>query len=367
MLWLSGFALGAEEVTPDARKAWASSGKTLAEILELEELREELPESKWLGRDQKDVDREVGRLIEELVDVLRVNGLGAAREEMLKLEMLEEKRRSELRAVREKSALAPQDVSVLEFYKKDREAFQKEAVALEEEIATIREAQDVLLDDMLRTARASGLEVDERQMTFLLHTVSGSDLLDLSAVFQNVRELNQLLEGLVREDPEDTEAARRYYGIHVVLLRTLRQAHEDVLDRLDTRYLPRVEELTLENEALQEETKKLLRFAEPSQRELLRSSRDTQRVTEQALEVYEDYLRSIRDRVYEARKELQQRIDVAWNAYQTIRIAATLADEMSAAVQDLQTLRSLEVPDLLPLQEEALQQKFLELSEQLRE
>ena len=76
---------------------------------------------------------------------------------------------------------------------------------------------------------------------------------------------------------------------------------------------------------------------------------------------------TIRDRVYETRKELQQRTDIAWNAYRTIRIAATLAEEMADAVRDLQTLRSLEPPDLLPLRSEALQERFLELSEQLKE
>ena len=60
-------------------------------------------------------------------------------------------------------------------------------------------------------------------------------------------------------------------------------------------------------------------------------------------------------------------VDVAWNAYQTIRIAATLAEEMTQAVQDLQTLRSLDVPELVPLQDEAIQRKFRELSEQLKE
>jgi hypothetical protein len=355
----------AEEMGPDARRAWASSGKTLSEVLELEELREDLPESRLIGRDQKSLDRQISAITRDLVEILRVSGLSEARERMVTLQEREDQRRTELREVREQAALAPSEVSVLEFYRKDKARLEEEAEALEQEITELESLQEELIQEMTGIAETSGLRIDEEQMRFLLSSVSGSDLLDLGAVFQNVRELNSMLEGLVRENPEDTEAARRYYGMHVILLRTLVQAHDDVVVRVDERFLPRVRELKAENDELSRETERLLRFAEDSQRALLRSSRNTQQVTREALELYEDHLKSVRDRVYEARKEIQQRIDVAWNAYRTIRIAATLAEEMTDAVQDLQTLRSLEVPELLPLQDEALRRKFMDLSEQL--
>lgn len=357
----------AEEVDADVRKAWTASGKSLSEVLELEDLRGDLPKSSWIGRDQKDLDRKISNIMDDLVEVLRVSGLSRAKEEMNTLEEREEKRRDELRDLREKALLAPEEVSVLEFYRKDRQRYLEEVEALEEEIANLEMLQEELVGEMVTSARESGLQVDRNQMRFLLSSVSGEDLLDLSAVFQNVKELNSMLEQLVREDPQDTESARRYYGMHVVLLQTLVQAHDQVLVRLEERYLPRVNELKAENSSLQKETDRLLRFAEQAQRELLMSSRSTQRVTQQALELYEEHLHSVRDRVYEARKEIDQRMDVAWNAYRTIRIAATLAEEMTDAVRDLQSLRSLEVPELLPLQDEALQKKFLELSEQLKE
>jgi hypothetical protein len=367
VLFSFSILLRAQELDPDARKAWTSSGKSIAEVLELEELREELPRSSWFSRDQKDLDRKISRITGELVEILRVSGLSQARERMQELQDLEARRLTELRSLREKIVVAPEEVSVLEFYRKDREKLKEEAEVLEEEIGRLSRLQEELIEEMTEVAARSGLSIDAEQMRFLLSSVSGEDLLDLGAVFQNVRELNTMLEGLVRENPDDTEAARRYYGMHVILLRTLVQAHDDVVVQVDERYLPRVKELKAENEDLQKETDRLLRFSEKSQQELLRSSRNTQRVTAEALELYEEHLMSVRDRVYEARKEIQQRIDVAWNAYRTIRIAATLAEEMAHAVSDLQTLRSLEVPELLPLQDKALQKKFMELSEQLKE
>jgi hypothetical protein len=364
---MSILSLSAQELSTDARTAWREVGDPLEEILELEDLRETLPESRWVGRDQKDLDRDVSVLLQEVQAALRISGLSKAREGYAELERKESLRRNELREIREKAAVAPADVSALEFYRKDREAFLAEAKAVEKELENLHTLKEELVEEMILAAREAGVVVDAHQMRFLLSSVSGSDLLDLGAVFQNVRELHGMLETLVRDNPGDPEAARRYYGMHVVLLRALIRAHDDVLVRIDDRYLPRLKELENENDKLQEETDELLRFAEEAQRELLRSSRNTQRVTEEALELYKSHLDSVRDRVYETRKELQQRTDVAWNAYRTIRIAAVLAEEMTSAVQDLQTLRSLDLPDLLPLQDAALQQKFMELSEQLKE
>lgn len=367
LCFLLAIPLGAEELPADARKAWGKAGKTVEDILELEDLRPGLPESRLFGRDQKDLDEDIAVLLDDVTVALRISGLSTAREGYVELEEREAQRREELRKIREKVALAPKDVSVLEFYRKDRAALQAEADAVEQEIDNIQQLKEELVKDMVKTAQTAGVKVDREQMQFLLSSVSGSDLLDLGAVFQNVRDLHGMLEGLVRENPEDPQIARRYYGMHVVLLRALVGAHDEVVARIDDRYLPRIDELEEENTALQKETDRLIRFAEEAQLEILRSSQDTQRVTAEALDLYHEHLEGVRDRVYETRKELQQRVDVAWNAYQTIRIAATLAEEMTQAVQDLQTLRSLDVPDLVPLQDEAIQQKFRELSEQLKE
>lgn len=359
--------LPAQELSPDARKAWSETREALEEVLAMEEERATLPESRWVGRDQKDLDRKILRVLEEATAALRISGLSSARQGVLDIERREAQRREELRELREKAALAPEETSVIEFYRKDREQLREEARAVEQELENLARLKEELIADMVAKAREAGVAVDQDQMRFLLSSVSGADLLDLGAVFRNVRELHGLLENLVRENPGDPETARRYYGMHVVLLQALTQAHDEVLTRMDDIYLPRLDELESDNQKLQAETEQLLRFAEQAQREVLLSSRNTQRVTAEAMELYRSHLLSVRDRVYEARKDLQQRSDVAWNAYRTIRIAAVLAEEMTDAVQDLQTLRSLEVPELLPLQDEALQQKFLELSEQLKQ
>jgi hypothetical protein len=191
-------------------------------------------------------------------------------------------------------------------------------------------------------------------------------MMNLSAVFNNVKGLNQQLEDLVKQSPDDPETARRYYGVHVTLIRTMVYAHQQVLDRIDYLYLPRIDELEAENDDLIKETKDLIRYADPAHLELLHSMAATQQVTRDALILYRNHLQAVRAQVYEGQKALDQRYQVAMNAYRTIRIAATLAAEMQSAVKDLSALRKMHLPALIPLNNDALQQKFSEITRELQ-
>lgn len=345
---------------------WKESKEPLLEIIDLEATRPDLPETKWIGRDQRDLDREINSLLDEVLSVMRISGLTEAREAYGSLEGRISRRQFEIRDLREATLSAPEEKSPLEFYIKTRAVYLEEIEALEEDVRNLRKQQDEQVDSMVKAYREMGIVLDEKQVRFYLTSISGSDMMDLSSVFDNIRQLNTQLEDLVKKSPEDPEAARRYYGIHVTLIRTLLHAHEQVLDRIDHLYLDRIEDLEKKNEALMKETRELLRFSDAEHLPLLESSLSTQQVTEEALILYRQHLVEVRDQIYEGKKSLDQRFQVALNAYRTIKISATLAAEMQSAVKDLRSLRDMHLPALIPLNSDALQQKFSEITRELQ-
>jgi len=337
----------------------------MLDIMELEETRKDLPKSKWLSRDQKDLDREINLLLESVVDVMEISGLTEARQAYRELNRRIEKRRIELREYREATLSADEEKSPLEFYKTTRAEYEEAIAALEQDIQNLKQQQEEEVTNMMEAYREMGLSLSEEQVRFYLSSISGSDMMDLSALFENVRILNSQLEELVRKSPDDPEAARRYYGIHVTLIRTMLYAHDQVLNRIDHLYLERINELEKQNNQLMKETRQLIRFSEAEHLTILESSLRTQQVTQEALTLYKQHLQNVRAQVYEGQKALDQRFTVAMNAYQTIRIAATLASEMESAVNDLRALRDMHLPTLIPLNSDALQQKFSEITREL--
>lgn len=358
-------SLRAEEQSPRSRELWQESRDPMLKVMELENTRQDLPKSKWLSRDQKDLDQDINRILDEVVDMMQISGLTEAREAYRDLDARILKRRAEIRDLREATLSAEEDKSPLEFYKKTRADYEEELDALEVDVENLQDQQMAEIGKMMEAYENMGLDLSEQQVRFYLTSISGADMMNLSAVFENIRALNLQLEELVKQSPDDPEAARRYYGIHVTLIRTMLQAHVHVLERIDDLYLDRIKELEKGNDALMKETRGLIRFAEEQHQGLLESSYRTQKVTAQALDLYRDHLKSVRDQVYEAKKALDQRFQVAMNAYQTIQIAATLAEEMQSAVKDLSALREMHLPALIPLNDEALQQKFNEITREL--
>jgi hypothetical protein len=331
----------------------------------MESGRAQLPAASWLGRDQRDLDRDIDRLLGEVLTVLGTSEITALRLRYEEADRGMTARRARVRELREAALAAPDEKSVLQFYRKTRPEFLEEIEALEKDIAALREQQNGWVDELADAYAALGLRMQREEVRVHLASVSGGDLMTLTAVFHNLRGLNSQLEELVRQSPDDPEAARRYYGLHVLLLRTALLAHAEVITRMDQRYLKRLEELDRENQGLTRETGQLLRFAEESDRKVLEANLRTQELTAESLRLYRDHLISARARVYESEKTLQRRYEVAMNAYQTIRISAALAEEMRQAVRDLDSLRDMRLPELAPLQDEGLRLKFSEITREL--
>jgi len=345
---------------------WKDTVRDIDRALSLEEEKATLPKSKWFARDQISAERDLRKILDEVLEVLEISGLTEKRDEYQKLGRRIQARQKEIRELRELSLSAPEDVSAVAFYRKSRQDYLDAIDAAEEDIDALEDRRDKVRAELVEEFKGIGLDIDEEQVGVYLGTVSGQDMITLSAIFDNIRLLNVQLEELMKQSPGDTEAARRYYGMHMVLMRALLQAHEMTLNRLDNRYLKGLDSLEKENRDLTRETKQLLRYASPEEKPMLSTNLRTQQATSEAIKLYRDHLRTVRDNVYEGKKKLDRRYEVALNTFLTIRISSQLIREMESAIQDLGALRSMQMPELVPIQDEAIREKFLDLGNRLQ-
>lgn len=345
---------------------WKDGREDIEAALDLEEEKAGLPESKWFGRDRKSAEKDIDKILDEVLDVFVSTRATDLRAEYIALGERIATRREKIRDLRERMISAPEEVSPLEFYKKTRANLQEEMEASERDIRELETAREGKVDALRREFASLGIEMPDEQLRFHLDTASGGDVMTLGAVFQNVREFNAQLENLMRGDAGDTEAARRYYGMHVVLIRTLLRAHDLTLERIDEDYLPRLDTLEKENDRLRKETKEMVRYASRDEKPLLNASLRTQHTTAEAIDLYRRHLRALRDDVYEAQKKIRRRYEVALNAFHTIRVSAMLMREMESALKDLSALRDLDLPDLVPINDAAIRDKFFDIGNRLR-
>lgn len=345
-----------------AAEAWEEARDRIVDILDLQEERRELPASAWLRRDQDDVNDDINALLDDVLDTLELSALTDYRAEYAELGDRIRDARVKLRHLHEAQLGADEKKTLRRFFRLTKDGYAKRIEDLEQDIASMQSEREALVEKLREEYARMGVTLSTEQVRFYLASVSGRDIMALSAVFENVRTLSGRLEALLQATPGDPEAARRYYGIHVVMIKAVVKAHETILTNVRERYLPRIAELAERNAAVRQETAELLESASPSQRRILDASRRAQDTTDAALSVYREHLENVRAQVTRGLEAVRTRYRIARNAYDTISISSALVTEMRAAVEDLAALRDMHLPELVPFDNAAIEQKFDEIT-----
>lgn len=346
------------EEHPEDTQLWGDLIPRLDEIIALQDRQRQLPESAWFGDDQASNTEDIDALFDEVANVLvGDNTLG---NRMRELTTLMAANRQAIVELKRRKMTAPSD-----------SMWRKTVGDIDEEIAEretlLAEQQQAMADLHTETAaelREMGLEIDAEGLDFLLSTVVGDDVMEMTLAFEQVRELTEQLERLTLESREDLATARRYYGMYAVLLKTLDHMHATLLDRIQTDYRPRIDDIGSRARALQQETRGL-NARNPSK--VLESNLAAQQLTIEAAERYAEYLKGQERQVAASRQRLSQDIAVAQNTYETVKMSGDLVALMQDSRHLLDNLFRLQVPPLQIFENLEMKREFQRLTSALRQ
>lgn len=345
------------EQHPQAAELWEQLIPRLDEVIALQDRQRELPENAWFGEDRGSADAEIDRLLDE-VSVILV-GDNVLRQRMRELSSAMTGNRAAISDLKRRRLTAPSD----SMWRKtvadiDAEIGEREALLQEQQTAL-----DELHAEMAIALRVTGLDIDAAGLEFLMSTVVGDDVIDMTLAFEQVRDLTEQLERLTADSDEDVASARRYYGMYTVLLRTLDHMHASLLDSITQDYQPRVGAIAERARELQQETRTLLaRRANP----VLSSNLEAQQLTIAAAARYGDYLDGQRRQIELSRKQLARDIAIASNTYETVKMSGDLVALMQNSRQLLDRLFRLQVPPLRAFENLEMKREFQRLTETLR-
>jgi len=342
-------------------QVWTNVVPKLEETVALQEAQRDLPAKAWFRRDQADAQAEIDALLNASVEILSTSPVQQYRGQIRALEQTITEARAEIDEFRKARVAAPEK-SLVERTVTDYDKLIDER---KRNIARAEQQLDAIKQQFAAELRGMGLELSDEQLEFLLSTVVGDNIVDLGIVFDNVKAITAQLEELMRESGEDLDAARRYYGMYLVLLRALSQMHLDVEQAIDQRYIPEINDIADRARALSADTKALKR-QHPEKAEILDANLEAQALTIEAAEVYKRYLKDQGNEVAAARAALQEDIAAAWNTYETVRVSGELVDLVQSSRKLLDGLLRRQVPALRPFQNLEMQRELSKLTEQLR-
>ncbi|MCG6863068.1 MAG: hypothetical protein LJE70_17605 [Chromatiaceae bacterium] len=333
----------------------------LDETLVLQERQEELPPSAWFGDDQASNQEAIDALLDESVSILSTSNLQHYREQIRSLQKQIAAARQEIAADRQRRVSAPQKSMVertVDDLDRAIEARLFDIARYEDQLSQVRRA-------FAADLRQMGLELSDEQVELLLSTVVGDNLIDLGIVFDNVKTITAQLERLVQESGEDLQSARRYYGMYVILLKSLNQMHLQVEQAISAHYIPQIDAIIARAKALNAETR-ALQDRSPEKAELLAANFSAQQLTIEAGGVYREYLTDQGRQVADGRRELERDIAAAWNTYETVRVSGEFVGLVRSSRKLLDGLLDRQVPPLRPFHNLEMKREFEKLTAQLR-
>ena len=341
---------------------WDEALPTLEETLALEEKQKTLPESSWFGDDRESNRAAINQLLDQAVAVLSTSNVQQYRDQIAQLQQAIAQARRDIAEYRQRRISAPRK-SLIE---KTAADYEKAIAARQQDIAQYEQHLEEIKQTFAEELRALGLEIRDDQVDLLLSTVVGDNLIDLGIVFSNVKAITAQLEKLTEESGEDLQSARRYYGMYVILLKSLHQMHLQVEQAIANKYIPQIDAIADQAQNLMEQTKILWEKAPPAQRRILNANLRAQRLTLKAAALYRQYLNEQGRQVTAARVALESDIATAWNTYETVRISGELVHLVRASRNLLDGLLKRQVPALRPFKNLAMQREFEKLTERLR-
>lgn len=349
-----------------AEKLFGEVMEPLTEAKQAYDRHDDLDESSWFGEDQEDNQERIDELLDEAIEVLGVSEIETTRAELRQLDKeiaALEKQVIEAREARLGAPLAEELNKLEKTYKTSREEYDERIAEAEAEISERKHRIAELELDFVEGMRGIGLDIDLEGARSLLSTVNGDDFVEMCVVFDNVRGITEQLEALTNESGESLDAAKRYYGSYVVLIKMMDRIQKDFVRRTRQEMLPKLAEYeTKAQEIIRDAERNLKKGGNP---EIAQQNIRSNELTIEATQFYAEYLRSQAREIEQRNAELQITLRDAENTYDTVSLSSQVAAIMKEGQRNFAALLKLELPALRGFENAELKAEFERLTREM--
>lgn len=327
----------------------------------------------WLlGSEGEKLDK-IKSISAELLSHLKESDAQNLREKYFVLRDQIEAARLESIELAEDSYLAPEDGEAW-FFQRSKEDYQELIKAKKEAIKAMRREQQQLIQDCHDSLVQMGIELTETQVKNLFLMKSGGAIFDLFVTFAH---LNLLLELLTERMSDDStgeqyaEESERYYSVYVALIGISLELHRETRRRLTQEDLAELDRMNERLEGMVKDTQQaIIRESKrtdaqstedivQSYRENLKSQREIVRALKEYRGVIEGQLKSIEG----VEREIKRQWDLSLNTYNTARMSRNYFGLVNRGLKDLNNLRKLKLPNMIPLMSDRLTSKLKTLDQ----
>jgi len=321
------------------------------------------PDSAWLEEDKEDVQEDINKLFEMIVNGLIEDDLLIYKTKMAELKKEISENKSDILKYREKRVGAP-DSSKIYRTKSD---FDTKIIETKNENKILENEIRIIKDNLKNDFKEIGVNLSSEQIDVLLTRVDGDDIIQISLVMETLKHITNQIMLLMKESKEELTQAKKYYGMHQVLLELVVYIQQKYIDKSNNVYLPKIDKMITDSAGMIAHTKSLRDREEDTRRRSIYSNNiEAQELTNRAAKRYKQDLIVSRNNMIEAQKISKANLKLSKNTYATVLLSADLFDLISESQSMFEEVSKIQVPNLVPFENIQMEQKYKELTEKLR-
>lgn len=242
--------------------------------------------------------------------------------------------------------------------------YQKKIDAAKEKILMLEEKIEEEKVQLVRELQRIGMKLDAEKIDMLLESITGDEFVRVSIIFDNAKAFALELEKLTEQTGEDLEAAKKYYGVYLMLLKTVERLQSKFVENVDDVYYPKLEEFAEKAQQNIAEAKKAINAGADAT--VLENNISSNRLTFDAAQSYKQVLAQQKHQMIVANLECKKSILTAANTYKTVALSKDVASLLATSRRAFDSISNLAVPDLRPFENVKMREAFGKLTEELR-
>ena len=336
------------------KSIWPDVLENLDDALNLNTKIDTAPTSRWFGEDKPALRKKQFELFGEIETLLSSPAISANRKNIDRLKGKIYDERQYIASLKEKRVVATRD---------EKTRLDKKIKTSLGKITEYTTRIDIEKTNLKIRLQESGLLLNDGQIDVLLSRVDADDIIKMSVVYDVLADITRQLMELTQEFNEDIHQARKYYGMHVVLLKFVINMQQTYINKLDKEYLPRINKIRKDTMRINQESRQLLHSENnQAQRSVLQNNLHAQQLTLKVAKLYAQQLGKQKAKVVEALNRAKSDYRVAKNTFDTVKLSAELIRLMKTNEASFNALMNIQIPEIVPFQNIEMQKKFEELS-----
>ena len=245
-----------------------------------------------------------------------------------------------------------------------KSGYDQKIVSAEEEIAVATETITAEKQKLVTDLERIGMKLDAKSIDNLLDSITGDEFMRVSIIFDNAKNFAAELERLTNESGEDLETAKKYYGVYLMLLKTVSRLQEKFVENVDKEYYPKLDNFADKARENIADAQKAIRLG--GDKTILENNIESNRMTYDAAMYYKQGMAEQKHQMMLANLETKKSILTAANTYKTVALSKDVAELMAVSRRAFNSITGLAVPDLRPFENQKMKKAFSEMTRELR-